>query len=132
MMHRIAWVGGVLVVLGSGACSSSDTHPPAASTECTTNCDHPSPGPGGGGLSTGGSGGALEGGLAGSSGVTLTGCVKASFGIEFCASSGICPGLALNTSQLPPSEQCGFVNSGRGTADVECLCNQQFLCALTN
>lgn len=128
-------VGVLTAAVAAAACSSSDTHPPVASNDCSSNCDHGVYGGHGQATSTGGAdGGAttlVDGATAGPSG-----CVAdPTFGFTLCATApSLCPGVTIDLEQLSGIQVCGFTTeSGRapGFPDVECLCPNGFLCPLS-
>lgn len=132
MRRRFAYIACFALAVAAG-CSSTDSHPPAFLDDCTHDCDPPITGiNGSGGVVP--DAGADTGGSTTDQGVVVgLGCVTdPTFGVRLCTGSVLCPGVTVdrNTSIL---QNCGFVDLGRntGAADVECLCNGQFLCPIT-
>lgn len=126
---------GTGIAVAIAACSSSDTHPPVASNDCSSNCDHGVYGGHGQATATGGAGGGTTT-IADGSTTAASGCVAdPTFGFTLCATApSLCPGVIIDLQQLPGVQVCGFTaEPGRvaGTPDVECLCPNGFLCPLS-
>ena len=126
MSRRFCWVAALVLLAG---CSSSDKHPAGVPNECSRDCD-----PTSGGISSGtpkqdaGKTPAKESGAP----MTDLGCfTDPTFGVTLCSGSLLCPGVFVASARNDLAG-CGFLDLKNGVADVECLCNGEFLCPITN
>src|ERR1044071_1161698 len=131
MQFRFAWVASVLCLAG---CSKSASHPAGASGDCPESdgaeqirCN---PGHGTIGAKGGNSTGGTDGGGKADAARPTTGldCTRdPTAGLSLCRQSTLCPGIQIDDVT---QQGCGFVDVGRGTVDVECLCPAGFLCPI--
>lgn len=124
-MSSRSWFAGISFLVVA-ACSSSDTHPPGAGTDCTSHCDPVGTTPGSKNEDAGkrrdsgstSSDASIGGGF---------GCfTDPTFGIRLCRASTLCTGVVID-----PTSQCGYLDSPSGAIDVECICNNTLLCPIT-